>query len=883
MAEGWPRISLLPADISTKVSSSSDITSSEHVIEGLFRNALDADASSVVIEVEFSKGYIWICDNGIGIQEVEFSEQGQLARLHCSSKLNCSPPTYGCYGRFLSNLSHLSLLSIASEHRSEVFANRLILHRGNAVCRQLRLDKQDVGIMRKGTAVTVHDLFSDLPARAKHLSQLYASSTETEKAFNRVKEMLAGYLLAQSRAIEVRFSVKGARQHRVHFRSPDLREGQFSLESTVSILFQARLVNSVDITKWRLASARTKHFRLRAAISVERSPNKSAQYISIGKSPIQREGGIKCVFDGIDQLYQESTFGSQDFGHNAKGMAIEDQDSVDRSCQTNKLPKAVDKWPMFYIQIEPRTRELSTNLALGQPVSDVLPVFDHLTRAIESLISNFLNMHGYSACAERNASKRVRRRHNRGIGPCQQLVGESANKPSKLATEARYLSHWRRVKSARPSPEDFRYGLGLRNSDDVSCSSLVTKEGRLSVDPSHKESDPEDATRETQSDFEGFDETFDGVPWISWRGGQVTYVHPRTGAVIPPANGDTALSYPDHGVLTRIQGPELPRTDDSAKPLVNLQPYLPAGYRHQSDAPIACIISEQGPGLSGKVIVPRGQDNTVLDSRIVTKGSLSRASIVQQVDRKFILAVLAVRDTCDPYFAGREQRRLLVLIDQHAADERIKFEKLCEGLCKRISTNLAKPLVFEVDETEARLLEEHKGFFRRWSVIYHIVESTRSHTARHPPGHRSWTVEVTVLPTLIIERCRADPKLLADIMRSEIWLGRARRCSPLPRPPQSDEPCWWSDLADCPKGMIEMLKSRSCRTAVMFNDHLDKRQCHELVQRLSQCTLPFQCAHGRPTLTILADLGGDVCGFGMDADPSIVALGFGDAWRGWVK
>ena len=41
----------------------------------------------------------------------------------------------------------------------------------------------------------------------------------------------------------------------------------------------------------------------------------------------------------------------------------------------------------------------------------------------------------------------------------------------------------------------------------------------------------------------------------------------------------------------------------------------------------------------------------------------------------------------------------------------------------------------------------------------------------------------------------------------------------------------------------------------MFNDPLDKPQCEELVRRLAECVLPFQCAHGRPSMVPLVDLG----------------------------
>lgn len=41
----------------------------------------------------------------------------------------------------------------------------------------------------------------------------------------------------------------------------------------------------------------------------------------------------------------------------------------------------------------------------------------------------------------------------------------------------------------------------------------------------------------------------------------------------------------------------------------------------------------------------------------------------------------------------------------------------------------------------------------------------------------------------------------------------------------------------------------------MFNDPLSIEQCKELMERLSHTAVPFRCAHGRPSIVPLVDLG----------------------------
>ena len=83
MAVSLP-ISLLPDDACAKLLSASELTSPERVVEGLLTNALDAGAQSIVIVADFARGYISIQDDGTGIKEVEFSEEGHLAQSNCT-------------------------------------------------------------------------------------------------------------------------------------------------------------------------------------------------------------------------------------------------------------------------------------------------------------------------------------------------------------------------------------------------------------------------------------------------------------------------------------------------------------------------------------------------------------------------------------------------------------------------------------------------------------------------------------------------------------------------------------------------------------------------------------------------------------------------------
>ena len=757
--------------------------------------------------------------------------------------------------------------------------------------------KEEVGLLRQGASVKVHNLFGDLPVRSKHLSLRYSTVVETEKALGRMKQMLIGYLLAWPQAVELRFSLKGDKLHNFRYSSSRLGCRQFSLESTISVLFQAGLLSTLSAINWRAASVRTSRFSIRAAICAEPCPSKTAQFISVGQFPLQRGDGLNCLFDALDRLFEASTFGALDSDLDVSDDTKRRQASQDKIKEGPRFGKGVDRWPMFYMRVDTSTTELPRFLGQHESTADELDVIDHLTKAMETLVSHFLASSGFVAGSRNGRSQKARTLLKREQSwNDQNSRQQHASDLSRLATEARYLNHWGQVKSARPSDEDFRHGLGFSKLENNPYPGS-TSNTNLSQDlPTTSDLRPsvtnfEDTDGDVQ--FESEDEIDDGLAtsWLNPRNGQIVRLHPRTGAVLPAADqnlirsntfcGHSAKPQDTHGARKSFSVTAAGVGLKVARSTLYLQKYLRKSSFYQNQAQIARVVPADLSGRNGKQSASESEKTAVQSPQNISKESLAAATVIRQVDQKFILVVVSAPN--EPMTAAGD-KSVLVLIDQHAADERIQYEQLCRGLCERLSTRLARPLVFEVNDIEARLFEERKQYFRGWCLGYRI--ETRPTTERsNSHDSQLWKVEVTSLPILIAERCRAEPKLLIDLMRREIWSGSASSGapqSPLPRPGAQS---WWSDIASCPTGIVEMLKSRSCRTAIMFNDVLDKSQCRELVHKLSRCNFPFQCAHGRPTLSVLANLIDiDLCALfvGASVPPSSSGLGYGDAWKDWI-
>ncbi|MFY9728087.1 MAG: DNA mismatch repair endonuclease MutL [Bryobacteraceae bacterium] len=159
------RIRILPDQVANKIAAGEVVERPASVVKELLENSLDAGATELRIEVESGgRRLIRIADDGCGM----LRDDALLAfERHATSKLRdvkdlLSISTLGFRGEALPSIASVSRLLLETRSAEETTGTRIEIAGG----KMLRCEEAALG---GGTAVTVRDLFYNVPARKKFL------------------------------------------------------------------------------------------------------------------------------------------------------------------------------------------------------------------------------------------------------------------------------------------------------------------------------------------------------------------------------------------------------------------------------------------------------------------------------------------------------------------------------------------------------------------------------------------------------------------------------------------------------------------------------------------------------------------------------------------
>lgn len=605
-----------------------------------------------------------------------------------------------------------------------------------------------------------------------------------------------------------------------------------------SILSQASYIEPSNWNAWIKTAARTLSVNVRGAISLRPAPSKHVQFISLGTRPVLAEIGGNVLYDEINRIFASSSFGNQEEISDSEEAKRSKDRRYKQDGYTNKQlkggGKGVDRWPMFFIRVDLQQNDdlqwLEREGTLG-----------NISKVLGAMVHGFLKDNHF--------------RPRGGLKPRRNFLLKGRPSPKIVQNPGDFLSSWSRIKSSVPTERPALFSS--KNNDYASMDRHLESKVIAKV--------PETSAAEEPGLENG--EIERTVEWRNPISKAKILVNSRTGLVVSQSSLKRPATAPSILQSSTLGLPRLTRSASNA--VVPAKEGSWAGNLLSNwENPVFAVseqnipqVSVDGPNLeASETLHGRGHQHSDADiqkafaqpsstvSARMSKEALKSARVIAQVDKKFILISI-----------DNSASDLLVLVDQHAADERIRVEVMLTGVRTQAPTLLAKPIVFEVHTREQRLFADYSTQFEQWGIRYDLTRMLESQKCR---------LVVKALPQAIAERCRVEPKMLIELLRGEVW--------------KLDEQSGYRPCKTLPQGILDMLNSRACRSAIMFNDKLSHEETEALIRRLADCSLPFQCAHGRPSMVPLVDIG-TTSHFGGEAEGAAdgVQTSFGQAWERW--
>ena len=196
--------------------------------------------------------------------------------------------------------------------------------------------------------------------------------------------------------------------------------------------------------------------------------------------------------------------------------------------------------------------------------------------------------------------------------------------------------------------------------------------------------------------------------------------------------------------------------------------------------------------------VAKEEQLNFFEEKLLTKEAIKEHKIIGQVFDTYWLV---------------EFNEQLYIIDQHAAHERVLYEKTIKGMKDRDYTSqyLSPPIVLNLSMQEEEVLKEHMDTFA--SIGFEIEAF----------GGDSYAV-------------RAVPDNLFGIAKKELFIEML------------DSLVDGIHSSVAPDLIAEKVASMSCKAAVKGNYRLSAAEVETLIGELLKLNNPYHCPHGRPTI-----------------------------------
>ncbi len=152
------------------------------VIKEMVENSIDAGATNITVEIKNGGiSYIKVSDNGKGIAQDDLEiafERHATSKIRSADDLD-TVTSMGFRGEALASIAAIANVELVSKTKEQEIGYRVVVEAGNV------LEKEEAGC-KTGTTITVRNLFFNTPVRYKFLKKDYTESGYIEDVITRI-------------------------------------------------------------------------------------------------------------------------------------------------------------------------------------------------------------------------------------------------------------------------------------------------------------------------------------------------------------------------------------------------------------------------------------------------------------------------------------------------------------------------------------------------------------------------------------------------------------------------------------------------------------------------------------------------------------------------
>ncbi|KAL4958775.1 ATP-binding mismatch repair protein PMS1 [Aspergillus stella-maris] len=268
-------------------------------------------------------------------------------------------------------------------------------------------------------------------------------------------------------------------------------------------------------------------------------------------------------------------------------------------------------------------------------------------------------------------------------------------------------------------------------------------------------------------------------------------------------------------LTTTIDG-SLPRIQSQAESLYNLNTRDIPSSQDPTDDPNTNLTQSQSTAEERL-------------SLTVTKTDFARMRILGQFNLGFILASRSSPSNANNKNSSKDE---LFIVDQHASDEKINFERL-QATTVVQNQRLVRPKVLDLTAVEEEIVIENLPTLEKNGFVIDVDDS-----GDEPIGKRCSLISLPLSKEVVFD-VRDLEELIVLLSESATSTSTNANLNTIPRPSK----------------VRKMFAMRACRSSIMIGKNLTTKQMERVVRDMGSIDKPWNCPHGRPTMRHLFSLG----------------------------